>query len=101
MAEREQCWLMMFDLADPPPKISMSMEELGKQHQDYIRGLQQQGHLFAAGAMRDETGARDGTGMIIIRAPTRAAADKIARQEPYVANGVRILKLIAWQKSYG
>ncbi len=101
MAEREQCWLMMFDPIDPPPKLAVSMEELGKRHQAYIHGLQEKGHLFAAGAFRDENGARAGTGMIILRAPTRAQAETIARQEPYVANGVRTLKLIPWQKSYG
>jgi len=99
--EREQCWLLSVELADPPPKLATSMEGITRQHHDYIHDLDAKGILVGAGAFRDETGNRQGTGLIVIRAATRAEADAIARQEPYIANGVRILKLVPWQRSAG
>ena len=99
--EREQCWLMSVELADPPPKLATSMEEIGKQHHAYIRDLDAEGILVGAGAFRDENDNRSGTGLIIIRAVNRAQAEAIARQEPYIANGVRVLTLVPWQRSAG
>ena len=46
-------------------------------------------------------GNRFGTGMIIFRAATRAEAEKIANSEPYIAHGVRRLKLVPWQRTAG
>jgi carboxymethylenebutenolidase len=98
---REQCWLMNATLADPQPKLSLSMEEITNRHHAYIHDLEAKGRLVGAGAFRDETGARHGTGLIIIRAASRAEAEALARQEPYIANGVRVLTLVPWQRSAG
>ena len=57
--------------------------------------------LVGAGPFLDDTGTRFGTGMIIFRCATRAEAEKIANSEPYIANGVRRLKLMPWQKIAG
>jgi carboxymethylenebutenolidase len=99
--EREQCWLLNVTLADPPPKLAVSMDEVMKQHHAYIHDLDAKGLLFGAGAFRDETGARAGLGLIIIRAASRGEAEAIARREPYIANGVRVLTLVPWQRSAG
>jgi carboxymethylenebutenolidase len=99
--QREQCWLMSVDLADPAPTLDISMEDIGRRHHEYIQQLEAAGVLVAAGAFRDEHGARQGTGLIIIRAQTRTEAEVIARKEPYIAHGVRLLKLMPWQRSAG
>jgi carboxymethylenebutenolidase len=96
---REQCWVMSVETADPPPTLDTSLEEIGRQHQAYIQELEKSGRLFAAGAFRDEHGQRHGTGLIIIRADTRAEAEAIACREPYIANGIRVLTLVPWQRS--
>lgn len=101
MADREQCWVMNTTLVDPPPEIEGSVETVRKAHHDYLVELDGKGALVGAGSFRDENGERHGTGMIIIRAETRAEAEEIANAEPYIANGFRILKLTPWQKTLG
>ena len=92
---------MSVDVVDPAPTLNISMEEISKQHHDYIHDLDAKGILVGAGAFRDEHGSRQGTGLIIIRAATRAAAEAIAQREPYIAHGVRVLNLVPWQRSAG
>lgn len=99
--QREQCWLMSVDLADPAPTLNIGIEEIGKRHHEYIHDLEAKGLLVGAGAFRDELGIRNGPGLIIIRASTRAEAETIARREPYIAHGVRVLTLVPWQRSAG
>lgn len=70
---------------------------MAQDHQAYIRGLDDEGILVLHGAARDEAGERHGTGFIVISAATRTQAEEIARREPYIAGGFRILNLIPWQ----
>ncbi len=98
-AMREQCWLISAENASPPPKLTVSMKELTTLHHAFIDGLKRDGLLVGAGAFRNEHGVREGTGLIIIRAQTRALAESIASKEPYIAHGVRTLKLVPWQRS--
>jgi uncharacterized protein YciI len=98
---REQCWVINNELVDPPPRLALGKEELTERHHAYIHELEAKGMLVGAGPFLDDTGNRFGTGMIIIRAATRAEAERIANQEPYIAHGVRRLKLVPWQRIAG
>jgi|SRR5438128_316433 uncharacterized protein len=99
--QREQCWVINNEIVDPPPAAAPSKEELTARHHAYIDDLDAKGMLVGAGPFLDDTGNRFGTGMIIIRAATRAQAETIANQEPYIAHGVRRLKLVPWQRIAG
>jgi uncharacterized protein len=101
MAAREQCWVINNEVVDPPPKISLTKEELAARHHQFIDELDAKGLLVGAGPFLDDTGNRFGTGMIIFRAATRAEAEKIATSEPYIAYGTRRLKLVPWQRIAG
>ena len=98
---REQCWVINNEMVDPPPPAAPSKEELTARHHAYIHDLHAKGLLVGAGPFLDDTGNRFGTGMIIIRAATRGEAEIIANQEPYIAHGVRRLKLVPWQRIAG
>jgi uncharacterized protein YciI len=98
---REQCWVINNELVDPPPSLALSKKELTERHHAYIHELEAKGMLVGAGPFLDDTGNRFGTGMIIIRAATRGEAERIANQEPYIAHGVRRLKLVPWQRIAG
>jgi uncharacterized protein YciI len=98
---REQCWVINNEVIEPPPAIALSKEELATRHHAYIDDLDAKGILVGAGPFLDDTGNRFGTGMIIIRAATRREAEALASQEPYIANGVRRLKLVPWQRIAG
>jgi uncharacterized protein len=93
MPDREQCWVIA--------TTEVTASPLEDEHQAYIRDLDERGLLVAHGAQRDETGARPGPGFIVIRASTRAEAEAIARREPYIASGARVLRLIPWQVQFG
>jgi len=97
----EQCWVINNEVIDPPPAVALSKEELAARHHAYIDELDAKGILVGAGPFRDDAGNRFGTGMIIIRAPTRSEAERLANQEPYIAHGVRRLKLLPWQRIAG
>jgi uncharacterized protein YciI len=98
---REQCWVINNEVVDPPPAAAPSKEELTARHHDFINDLEAKGLLVGAGPFLDDTGNRFGTGMIIFRAATRAEAQAIANAEPYIAHGVRRLKLVPWQRIAG
>jgi uncharacterized protein YciI len=101
MGEREQCWVINNEVVEPPPKISLTKDELVARHHQFIHDLDERGLLVGAGPFLDDTGNRFGTGMIIFRAATRAEAEKIATSEPYIAHGTRRLKLVPWQRIAG
>ena len=98
---REQCWVINNEVVEPRPACAPPQEELVDKHHAFIHDLEAKGMLVGAGPFLDDTGARFGTGMIIFRCATRAEAEKIANSEPYIANGVRRLKLMPWQKIAG
>ena len=99
--KREQCWVINNEVIDPPPPAALSKEELTARHHDFIHELEAKGLLVGAGPFLDDTGNRFGTGMIIFRAATRGEAETIANREPYIAHGVRRLKLVPWQRVAG
>jgi uncharacterized protein YciI len=99
--KREQCWVINNEPVDPPPAAAPSKEELTARHHDFIHELEAKGVLVGAGPFLDDTGNRFGTGMIIFRAATRREAETIANAEPYIAHGVRRLKLLPWQRIAG
>ncbi len=49
---REQCWLMSVEDAPVAPALSISMEEIRKQHHEYLDNLKRNGILVGAGASR-------------------------------------------------
>jgi uncharacterized protein YciI len=100
-SKREQCWVINNEVVDPPPATALSREEIAARHHDFIDELAAKGLLVGAGPFLDDTGHRFGTGMIIFRATTRAEAEAIANAEPYIAHGVRRLKLVPWQRIAG
>lgn len=101
MSEREQCWVINNEVVEPAPTLALSREALTDLHHKFIHDLEAKGILVGAGPFLDDTGGRFGTGMIIFRAATRAEAEKIANSEPYIAHGVRRLKLTPWQRTAG
>jgi uncharacterized protein YciI len=100
-AKREQCWVINNELVEPRPAGVAPQEQLVDLHHAFIHDLEARGMLVGAGPFLDDSGNRFGTGMIIFRCATRAEAEKIANSEPFIAAGVRRLKLMPWQKIAG
>ncbi|HTK12270.1 MAG TPA: YciI family protein [Xanthobacteraceae bacterium] len=100
-SQREQCWVILSEWIEPRPASSLSNEQVAEMHHHFIDDLDAAGLLAGAGPFIDETGARDGIGMVIVRAPTRVEAMTIANREPWIANGFRTFKLKPWQRIAG
>ncbi len=99
--EREQCWVIHNEPVEPWPAAAPSEQALRALHHEFIHDLDAKGLLVGAGPFLDDTGNRFGTGMIIFRAATRSEAERIANAEPFIAHGVRRLKLVPWQRIAG
>jgi uncharacterized protein YciI len=99
--KREQCWVINNEIVEPRPAGALPQGQLADLHHAFIHDLEEKGILVGAGPFLDDSGQRFGTGMIIFRCPTRAEAEAIANSEPYIAHGVRRLKLLPWQKITG
>ena len=59
-------------------------------------GLEKAGVLFASGPLADAEGKTRGDGLTIVRASSAADAHKIAKQDPFVINGLRTFDLREW-----
>lgn len=101
---REQCYLCVMTLVDAPPASGPSKDSLRAEHKKFLARLENEGRIFGAGKLENEKeGERAdlGFGMFILRAPSRADAERIAFQEPYTRAGHRTMKLIPWQRTEG
>ncbi|MPY70656.1 MAG: hypothetical protein GEU92_11270 [Alphaproteobacteria bacterium] len=99
---REQCYLLMLRPADnPPTDFPRSQDELRVDHHAYLVDLERRGLLFAAGPCRDGEGWVRGTGILMVRAPNRAEAQKLADEEPYTKAGFRTVEIVPWQRNEG
>ncbi len=100
-ALREQCYVCMMALTDAPPPTEPRRAEIHAKHLDFLLDLERRSILFAAGPFIDENGVRQGGGMLIIRAKTRAEAEQIAGAEPYTMAGMRAMTVLPWQRNEG
>jgi uncharacterized protein YciI len=63
------------------------------EHLAYMIALEKDGKLFASGPFGDGT---RGDGMTIVRAGSEEEARAIALRDPFVVNGIRTFKIVAW-----
>jgi uncharacterized protein YciI len=101
---REQCYLCVMNLVEPPPSGSPSKDTLRVEHKRFLAGLEDKGLIFGAGKFGNEKEgekASIGFGMFILRANSRKEAEAIAFQEPYTRAGHRTMTLIPWQRTEG
>ncbi len=69
-----------------------SFRKVIPEHVAYLEELHRQGVLIAGGPFRDGKG-----GLILIEAADEAAADDIARNDPFVHHGVERYTLRSWE----
>jgi uncharacterized protein YciI len=98
---REQCYVCWMTPTDTAPPAGKTSADVRTEHFAYLRELERSGVLFAAGPFMDENGVRHGAGMLLIRAASRAEAEKIAYAEPYTKAGMRKMTLTPWQRNEG
>jgi hypothetical protein len=87
---------MLGTAEDPLPLLGPHLEA----HLDWLIEQERNGTLFLSGRLADET-EWDGSGVAIIRAESRAAAEAIAAGEPFHQLGLRKNTVKGWQLNEG
>ncbi len=62
-----------------------------QQHLDFLTQKDADGSIFARGRFTD------GGGLVIYIAPSFEEAERMAKSDPYVTSGARILELFEWE----
>ncbi len=82
-----------------PTDLKMLVEDFRPAHRNYMRQLQADGHLLAAGFLGDAV--YDG-GMMLVRAESAQAALKLLEGDPFYANDLMDdLQVLAWTPTLG
>ena len=71
-----------------------------EEHLAWLTERENNGTIFLAGMLGDETGW-DGSGLAIVRAESRAAAEADAHTEPFCKAGLRTNTVRGWQLNEG
>ncbi|MFG3133260.1 YciI family protein [Streptomyces tendae] len=87
---------MITPAEDPLSVLGPHLDE----HLAWLMERENNGSLFLAGTLGDETGW-DGSGLAIVRAKSRAAAEADAATEPFRKAGIRRNTVRGWQLNEG
>lgn len=97
---RQQFYLvemaMITPADDPLSVLGPHLEE----HLAWLIERENNGTIFLAGTLGDETGW-DGSGLVVVRADSRAAAEADAQTEPFCRVGIRKNSVRGWQLNEG
>ncbi len=99
-----QFYLCISRILDDPPADAPSPETLRSAHKAFIARLVESGQIVSGGRLHDDnTGEKStlGQSMFVLRADTRAEAEKIALTEPFTIARVRAMTIIPWQRVAG
>ena len=77
-----------------------NLAELGRQHLLWLWELERSGRLFASGPV-EAADATDPYGMIVIAAPSKAEAERVAEGEPFHVAGWRQNTVGGWNINEG
>ncbi len=100
-ADREPQYLFVCvsKLAENPPEIELTGEEVHAQHVVFLQDLFDRGLLFGSGPQQDEGGERYGGAVVILQnVATMNEAREIALAEPNVREGLRSMEVFAWRR---
>ena len=91
----------VFVIETAPVKGPEEMKQHMPAHKEYLRGLESQGVLLAAGPITNRGDDKPSAGFILVRAESLDDARLIADEEPMHKNGVRSYVLRKWTINEG
>ncbi|MFI9772517.1 YciI family protein [Streptomyces sp. NPDC052415] len=97
---RQQFYLVEMSMITPSQDPLSALAPLLEEHLAWLIERENNGTLFLAGTLGDETGW-DGSGLAIVRAESRAAAEADAQTEPFCRAGIRKNTVRGWQLNEG
>jgi len=100
--ERGSLAFELFVVESTPAVAPEELQKILPDHLGYQNKMEQEGKLFLAGPMSDDTGEEmQGTGMIVYRAASMEDARAITEADPMHARGGRTYKLRKWLVNEG
>jgi len=97
---RQQFYLIEMAMITPVEDPLPVLGPLFGEHLAWLIERENNGTIFLAGMLADETGW-DGSGLLIVRAQSRAAAEADAQTEPFCRAGIRKNTVRGWQLNEG
>jgi uncharacterized protein YciI len=98
-SRKQQCFICLIRKVKNPSPIDMTADELHTLHKAFVQSLSDRKLLHSSGPARDDTGAHEGS-IIILRVPTRADAERLLRQDPNIIHGQRRAEIIPWLRMW-
>ena len=93
---------LLFAVWTKPVDVSLITPNIISQHMDFLKNLEEEGVLFAAGPLFDERGEDHvGEGLIVVKAAGLAEARQLASADPMHASGAREFTLRPWLLNEG
>jgi len=86
----------LYVIFSDPTEKGGDRRKIFPRHIAYQLELERKGILFAAGPFTDAKGNSTGSGMIVIRAKSIAAARRIANNDPFHKQGYRSFRIQPW-----
>ena len=81
------------------PDSAELMKRHFSEHKQWVR--EHEHDLFLAGPLLDESLTPSGSGLLLIRADSAAAASELAAADPMHRSGARTFRIVAWQINEG
>ncbi len=91
----------LYIIFSEPTEKGGDRRKIFPRHIAYQLEIENKGILFAAGPFVDASGKPQGSGMIIVRAKSMAAAKRIADNDPFHKQGYRRYRIQAWEINEG
>ncbi len=89
------------ELVENPPKLSVTPEELHKEHVAYLQDLFDKGILMGSGPREDPAKNKMGGAIMIFQnLQTTEEARAIAIQEPNIRDGLRTVSVSPWRRMW-
>lgn len=90
-------WVVTATLKTDRDRLAQFLEE----HITVMLRMEEEGHLVAAGPFEDDAGGNTGTGMFILSAPDRKAAENLVARDPFHREGLRHYDIKPWIMNVG
>lgn len=94
----DQLYVVVARVNDNAPKLTMSDEELVRQHRAYLKEEHDKGTLVGSGPGQDHDGSRHVGAVMLLRCASLAEATQLAHREPYLRERQRIAEIIPWRR---
>lgn len=94
----DHLYVVIARINENAPKLTISEEELVRQHRAYLKEHNDKGTLVGSGPGQDWDGTRHVGAVMLLRCASLEEATQLALQEPYLREKQRVAEIIPWRR---